>query len=133
LRKVRTLLAECMEGPPPPICARIRETRERLKQEAQEQGGRGAATEYSQEQVAHRVGVSLKAYRAYETSREPNYQRRQAIARALGLSDDYFETERPEDDRLRQIVQEELGEVREAVERIEELLEGRARRRRERA
>jgi transcriptional regulator with XRE-family HTH domain len=80
-----------MEGDPPPVCARIRETRERLKEEAKAQGGATAAKEFSQEQVAHRVGVSLKAYRAFEDFREPSYDRRQAIAKALGFSEDYFE------------------------------------------
>lgn len=122
LRKLRRLLVECMEGSAPPICARIRETRERLKEDGKRRGGHAAAKEFSQEQVAHRVGVSLKAYRAYESTREPGYERRRAIARALGLNEDHFETERPEEERLRQIVQEELVDVREAVERIEKIL-----------
>jgi transcriptional regulator with XRE-family HTH domain len=111
-----------MDAAAPPICARIRETRERLRDEAKAQGGPEAAKEFSQEQVAHRVGVSLKAYRAYEDFREPDYERRKAIAKALGFSEDYFEIHQPEDARFRQIVQEELEGVRDAVERIEDLL-----------
>lgn len=81
-------MAEQLE---PPICRRIRATRERLKQEAEAEGGRAAASEFSQEKVAQRVGVSLKGYRAYERTREPGYARRRQIAAALGLDSEYFE------------------------------------------
>lgn len=90
LRSLRKLLNECMTTPPP-ICAWVRATRTELKDKAKAEGGQEAASYFSQEKVAARVGVSLKAYRAFEDYREPSYERRLAIARALGLREDYFE------------------------------------------
>lgn len=95
LRKLRTFLDEAMAeaGRTPPICARIRATRDALK-DAQTTTERRSF--FSQEKVAQRVGVSLKAYRAWEKDREPNYERRRAIARALELDEDYFEQPAPD-------------------------------------
>lgn len=129
-RSLRKLLIGYMESPPP-ICAWIRGTRDRLKEEARIDGGATAATEFSQEAVARRIGVTLKAYRAWETNREPNRARRRQIARALGLEEDYFEATRQDEDLLRAMVHEEVSELRAQMGRIEKLLQGRARSRRE--
>lgn len=116
---------------PPPICAWIRATRTELKEKAQAEGGQEAASFFSQEKVAARVGVSLKAYRFFEKTREPSYERRLAIARALGLKEDYFEADGENEERMREIVREELAGLRGDVDRIERLLRQRARRSRE--
>jgi transcriptional regulator with XRE-family HTH domain len=122
LRNLRKILTEAMaSASTPPICARIRETRERLLDQAKAEGGREAAAEFSQEAVARRVGVSLGAYRAYEFSREPDYERRQQIARALGFSEDYFEVSDGETKLLREAL-EQLADVRASVARIEAAL-----------
>lgn len=125
LRSLRKLLSECMADPPP-ICAWIRTTRVELRDKARAEGGQEAASYFSQEKVAQRVGVSLKAYRAFESFREPNYERRLAIARALGLKESYFEADGDREDRMREIVREELAGIRDDVERIERLLRRRA-------
>lgn len=44
----------------------------------------------SQEEAARRVGVSLKAYRAYETFREPKLRRLRQLEAAFGLEEGYF-------------------------------------------
>ena len=44
----------------------------------------------SQEEAARRVGVSLKAYRAYETFREPKLRRLRQLEAAFRLEEDYF-------------------------------------------
>jgi transcriptional regulator with XRE-family HTH domain len=112
LRTLRRLLEETMTqaGQTPPICFRIRELRERLKDQ---QGG-----EYSQEKVAQRVGVSLKAYRAYEDFREPNADKRRRIALALGQPEDYFEPHEVTE-QVREVVREELSDVLETLRRLE--------------
>lgn len=117
LRRLRRYMAEQFA---PPVCARIRATRERLKQEALEAGGREAAREFSQERVAQRVGLSLKAYRAYEAAREPQWARRREIARALGLDENYFEVG-AEDQRVTRLA----GEVEELRGLLERVLEAR--------
>jgi transcriptional regulator with XRE-family HTH domain len=101
----------------PPISRRIRETREHQFDE----NGR----KLSQEKVAQRLGLSLKAYRAYETFREPNAQRLRQIARALGQPDDYFAHSEITEE-VRQVVREELSELVSALRRLEARLEGEA-------
>jgi transcriptional regulator with XRE-family HTH domain len=108
---------------PPPICAFIRETRERLKEEAKAEGGLDAAHEFSQEAVARRVGpkgLSLKAYRAYEKDREPGFARRREIAVALGLKEDYFEGDGSLS-ALRNRLEDGLDRLEELLERFEGL------------
>lgn len=58
-----------MPSKPPEICRRIREIRE--------------ARGLSQEDAAHLLGVSVKAYRNWETFREPSLERLRQIAKAL--------------------------------------------------
>lgn len=121
--KLRKLLHDYMsQADLPPICAKIRETRVRLKEQALATGGREAASEFSQERVAQRLHITREAYRAYESYREPGFVRRQQIAKALGLEDDYFDPTEVEEDRLRAVVQEELQEFRDQMARIEALL-----------
>lgn len=121
LLKLRAALAEQFA---PPICARIKATRERLKHEAMEAGGREAAREFSQERVAQKLHLSLKAYRAYEKNREPHHQRRQDIARALGLDPDYFEvTVRDADSERLSELERRAAEQAEKLDRILEILE----------
>lgn len=111
VRKLRTFLDEQMAEAAliPPICGRIRATRDDLKDRY--------GNEYSQEKVAARTGVSLKAYRAYETFREPNYERRQAIARALNLDPDYFES-----GASLARVEEQYASLLDGLERVEDRL-----------
>lgn len=88
LRKLRALLVEQFVSP---VCKRIRETREQLRKEARERGDSKRARELTQEGIARAIHVTVKAYRAYEDSREPNYLRRRQISEALGLDPDFFE------------------------------------------
>jgi hypothetical protein len=122
LRNLRRILVETMESVPlPPISVLIRETRERLRDEAKADGGQAAAAEFSQEAIARRIGVSLGAYAAYELGREPDYGRRRQIALALGFNEDYFEVSNGEMKMLREAL-EQLADVRASVARIEAAL-----------
>ena len=96
----------------PAICRRIREVRER-------------SLGISQEEAARRLGISLKAYRAYETFREPKISRLRQIAAAFGLDETFFAGSPvpvpvPADDRDRQARRHE--ELLTRLERQEELL-----------
>lgn len=62
---------------PPELCTRIRHVRERV-------------LGISQEEAARRLGLSLKAYRAYETFREPKISRLRQLAVAFGLEETHF-------------------------------------------
>lgn len=107
-----------MASPTPPICARIRELRlERFEQDKEAQRREQRANRFSQEAIAQRVGVTLKAYRAYEEYREPDYERRQAIAAALDLPTDYFEGQLTRSQEYHAL-QEEVSAVREMVEEL---------------
>lgn len=119
MRKVRTFLDDLMAGVrTPPICRRIRELREeRFELDKQAAREERRANRFSQEAMAQRVGVSLKAYRAYEDTREPDYERRQAIAAALDLPDDFFENQISQSQEL-QDLRGELAEVRGLVEEL---------------
>jgi DNA-binding XRE family transcriptional regulator len=119
MRKVRTFLDDLMAGVrTPPICRRIRELREeRFELDKQAAREERRANRFSQEAMAQRVGVSLKAYRAYEDTREPDYERRQAIAAALDLPDDFFENQVSQSQEL-QDLRGELAEVRGLVEEL---------------
>lgn len=77
----------------PAISARIRRTREDLQEQwdADHPGENG--NPYTQEKVASRVGpsgVTVGAYRKFETVREPKLSRLRQIAVALELDEDYF-------------------------------------------
>ena len=61
----------------PELCQEIRRTREQV-------------VGISQEEAARRLGISLKAYRAYESFREPKLARLRQLAAAFGLEEDYF-------------------------------------------
>jgi len=61
----------------PELCREIRDVREHV-------------VGISQEEAARRVGVSLKAYRAYETFREPKLKRLRQLEAAFGLEDGHF-------------------------------------------
>jgi transcriptional regulator with XRE-family HTH domain len=119
MRKVRTFLDDLMAGVrTPPICRRIKELREqRFELDKQAARDERRANRFSQEAMAQRVGVSLKAYRAYEDSREPDYDRRRAIALALELPDDFFEGQISQSQEL-QDLRGELAEVRGLVEEL---------------
>ena len=71
MRKVRTFLDDLMAGVrTPPICRRIRELREeRFERDKQPARDGRRANQFSQEALAQRVGVSLKAYRAHPRPR----------------------------------------------------------------
>jgi transcriptional regulator with XRE-family HTH domain len=107
-----------MSSPPPPICERIRELRdERFERDKEDARRERRPNRFSQEAMAHRVGVSLKAYRAYEETREPDYGRRRAIALALELPEDYFESQVSRSQEIRDL-REEVAVVREMVEEL---------------
>lgn len=95
VRSLRTLLAEAMTvaaeaAETPAICARIRQTRERLKDQwsSEHPGERG--NPFTQEAVASRLDATVKTYRSYEATTEPKSWRLREIAVALGLDGDYF-------------------------------------------
>ena len=118
LRRLRSLLAEQFV---PPICKKIRGTRMRLRQEALDRGEKEAAREFTQERLAAKLHLTTKAYRAYETDREPGYLRRQEIARTLGLDPDYFEVAQSVDrDEEIQSLREELAGTRGEVAGLRE-------------
>jgi len=128
VRKLRTFLSDLMEGSerstdPPPICARIRELREERKARDKETARREhRKNKFTQEAFAHGVGVTLKAYSAYESFREPDYEKRKIIARLLELPEDYFEGQVSTTQELRDL-RGELAEVREQNIRIEQKLD----------
>src|SRR5690242_14721791 len=68
--------ARRMNTEPPVLCKRIRDARENA--------------DLSQEEAARRLNLSLNAYRAYETFREPKPPRLRQIAKIFGLDEDYF-------------------------------------------
>jgi len=99
----------------PPICARIRATRDRLRQEALDRGEKEKARQLTQQGIAERLHLSLGAYAAYEKTREPAYYRRREIAKVFGLAADYFdapgESREEEFERLREELAGTRGEV----------------------
>lgn len=116
-----TLLDKWMsEAAPPPICVRIRSTRIRLMEEARALKGPDAAREYTQENVAHRVGVTTFTYRSYEKQTEPNYRRRRQIAKAFGLAEEYFEGDTEDAERIKKLFQAEFAGLRAELERLRE-------------
>ncbi len=99
----------------PPVCARIRDTRLRLREEAKAEGGLEAARYFSQEEVARRLGLSLGGYRPYESTREPDYARRREIAtKGFGLDADYFEVTASESRGIEDL-RAEVAELRDEI------------------
>lgn len=92
----------------PALCIWIRETRESLSSE----NGR----KLSQEEMARRLNISLPAYRAYETFREPSVPRLRQIATAMGLDENYFLSGKPPS------AEPFEEEVRRRLDGIEDLL-----------
>jgi transcriptional regulator with XRE-family HTH domain len=78
-------------------------------------------SEFSQEKVAARVGVTIKTYGAWERYREPNYERRRAIAEAMYLAPDYFEAPAPDLQGLEARYSELVALVRSVDDRLERL------------
>lgn len=96
VRKVRTFLSDLMEAAGdtseiPAISRRIRKARERKHDEWEAEHGTGRGNPFTQEAVAHRIGVSLSGYGNWERGKtEPALARLRQIAVALGLDEDYF-------------------------------------------
>jgi transcriptional regulator with XRE-family HTH domain len=96
----------------PALCRRIRAARLNV-------------AHVSQEEAARRLGLSLKAYRAYELFREPSVRRLREIATAFGLDEDYFLAPNGGDSRptaFEQQVRAELEEIRARLDRLEQSL-----------
>src|SRR5919197_1149611 len=95
----------------PPLCRRIRSARLSVAQ-------------ISQEEAARRLGISLKAYRAYEVFREPSVRRLREIARAFGVDEEYFLASDGDEESsaFEQKVQAELREIKARLERLERAL-----------
>jgi transcriptional regulator with XRE-family HTH domain len=93
----------------PALCRRIRDARLNV-------------AHVSQEEAARRLGLSLKAYRAYEVFREPSIRRLRAIAEAFGLDEAYFLTSNGADHgsaAFERKVEAELREIKARLERLE--------------
>jgi transcriptional regulator with XRE-family HTH domain len=96
----------------PALCRRIRDARL-------------SVARISQEEAARRLGLSLKAYRAYELFREPSIRRVREIANAFGLhernllDDDWRE---PADAAFEHRMDEELLELRTRLSRLEQAI-----------
>jgi transcriptional regulator with XRE-family HTH domain len=82
----------------------------------------------TQEQAAARIGVTAKAYRAWELHREPRPARLRQIARAFGLAEEHFlvspsrPAERIAESRLHELadaIQRQEDETIAALERVE--------------
>lgn len=124
LRRLRRLLTDAMEAAEetPAICIRIRKRREELYERDKEIAVRERRkNEFSQERLAQKIGVSLKAYRSYEAFREPPREKRRRIAVALELPENFFDPAEISE-QVRQVVREELGEVLPILRRLEALL-----------
>lgn len=95
----------------PALCRRIRDARLKV-------------AHISQEEAARRLGISLKAYRAYEVFREPSLRRLREIARTFGLGEEYFLAANgdPGSSAFEQKVQTELREIKARLERLERAL-----------
>lgn len=96
----------------PALCRRIRDARL-------------SVAHISQEEAARRLGLSLKAYRAYEVFREPSIRRLREIAGAFGLDEDYFLASDGADGEtaaFEQRVRAELREIKSRLDRLEQIL-----------
>jgi transcriptional regulator with XRE-family HTH domain len=96
----------------PVLCRRIR-------------AARLGAAHISQEEAARRLGLSLKAYRAYELFREPSVRRLREIALAFGLDEEHFlasnGTENARSGHEHKL-EAELQELKTRLERVERAL-----------
>lgn len=92
----------------PALCRRIR-------------AARLGVAHVSQEEAARRLGLSLKAYRAYELFREPSIRRLREIARAFGLEEDYFLAANGGETELTAFEQQVRAELREIKARLDQL------------
>jgi transcriptional regulator with XRE-family HTH domain len=96
----------------PALCRRIREARLN-------------SAHVSQEEAARRLGLSLKAYRAYEVFREPSIRRLREIARAFGLDENHFLVSNGSalgSAAFERKVEAELREIKTRLERLERAL-----------
>jgi transcriptional regulator with XRE-family HTH domain len=95
----------------PALCRRIRDARL-------------SVAHISQEEAARRLGISLKAYRAYEVFREPSIRRLREIARAFGLDEEHFVASDGDSGSaaFEQKVQAELREINARLDRLERAL-----------
>jgi transcriptional regulator with XRE-family HTH domain len=96
----------------PALCRRIR-------------AARLGVAHVSQEEAARRLGLSLKAYRAYELFREPSIRRLRQIAHAFGLEEDYFLASNGDDAEATAFehqVRAELREIKARLDRLEHVL-----------
>lgn len=105
----------------PATCKRIRELREE-KQEvwaADHPGERG--NPFTQESMAHRIGITRDAYRQLETTREPKLERLRDIAEALEKPFGYFIEEHGSQEEFAQIlaaVQETQAQMLEEIQAL---------------
>lgn len=96
----------------PALCRRIRDARL-------------SVARISQEEAARRLGLSLKAYRAYEVFREPSLRRLREIALAFGLDEEHFLASNGSADAssaFEHKVDTELREIKIRLERLERAL-----------
>jgi transcriptional regulator with XRE-family HTH domain len=96
----------------PALCRRIREARLRV-------------AHISQEEAARRLGLSLKAYRAYEVFREPSIRRLREIAAVFGLAEEHFlegNGSDPGSAAFEHKVEAELREIGTRLDRVERAL-----------
>lgn len=102
-------------GVPPPVCQEIRRIRSRV-------------VGLSQEVVARELGISLKAYRAYETYREPRLARLRQIEELFGMGPGALLafTGPPAQDGALQELRDEIArrhdQVLDRLDRLEELV-----------
>ena len=92
----------------PPICQLIRETR--------------IEAGLSQQDMAVRLGLSVGGYAAYESYREPSYERRQQIAQALEKPEDFFEPIGITGEELENLATRFERRLDEAIRRLEDRL-----------
>jgi transcriptional regulator with XRE-family HTH domain len=98
----------------PALCRRIRDARL-------------SVAHISQEEAARRLGLSLKAYRAYEVFREPSIRRLREIAEAFGLGEEHFLGSNGNESELgspafERKIEAELREIKTRLERLERAL-----------
>lgn len=94
----------------PALCRRIR-------------AARLSIAHVSQEEAARRLGLSLKAYRAYELFREPSIRRLREISQAFGLDENYFLAPNGPETKgadFEQQVRAELEEIKTRLDLVEE-------------
>jgi transcriptional regulator with XRE-family HTH domain len=96
----------------PDLCRRIRDARLTV-------------AGISQEEASRRLGLSLKAYRAYELFREPSVRRVREIANAFGLHERYLlddDGREPGEAAFEHRMEVELLELRTRLDRLEQAI-----------